>query len=178
MVKLDLGCGRKPREGFEGVDRIAFPEVKHVVDLSAYPWPWVDGSVEEIHCSHYVEHLPARDRVKFVNELYRILTPGGKVTMIAPHWGSNRAYGDMTHCWPPVSEMWFYYLKREWRLDQGNAPHDDVAYNPDGYSCDFDATWGYTLHPALASRNQDFQAFAMGWHKEAVLDIIATLTKR
>lgn len=176
MVKLDLGCGTKPREGFEGVDRIAFPEVKHVVDLTVYPWPWADGSVEEVHCSHYVEHLPARDRVAFVNELHRILAPGGKVTLIAPHWASCRAYGDMTHQWPPVSEFWFYYLSKSWR--SGNAPHDDAAHNPEGYSCDFDSTWGYSLHPSLGARNQEYQSYAMQWQKEAVQDVIATLTKK
>lgn len=178
MVKLDLGCGRKPREGFEGVDKIDFPEVKHVVDLTAGQWPWENNSVDEIHCSHFLEHLTGEQRIHFVNAMYRVLKSGGTVTIIVPHWSSCRAYGDMTHQWPPVSEFWFYYLSRKWRLDEGNAPHDDVTHNPLGYSCDFDATWGYTLNPALAVRNQEYQSFAMQWHKEACQDIVATLTKR
>lgn len=176
MVRLDLGCGKQKKDGFDGVDKIAFEGVDHVCDLSIPGWPFADGSVDEVHCSHFVEHLAARERITFANELHRILKPGGKATLIAPHWASCRAYGDMTHQWPPVSEFWFYYLKKEWR-DQ-NCPHDDIEHNPYGYSCDFDATWGYSLNPALYTRNQEFQQFAMANYKEAAQDLICTLVKR
>lgn len=58
-VRLDFGCGQNPKEGFEGVDLYA-PEVKHRVDLWKFPLPWADNSVDEIHCSHFMEHLPAQ----------------------------------------------------------------------------------------------------------------------
>ena len=175
-MKLDLGCGKNKKEGFEGVDSIAFEGVDHVVDLRSFPWPWEDGSVEEVHASHFIEHLPARERIAFVNEIHRILAPGGKATLIAPHWASCRAYGDMTHCWPPVSEFWFYYLSKAWR--EANAPHDDVAHNPEGYSCDFEATWGYGINPSIQTRNQEFQQFALANYKEAITDLYATLVKK
>ncbi len=176
MTKLDLGCGKNKKEGFEGVDSIAFEGVDHVVDLSVLPWPWEDGSVDELHSSHVIEHIPARERIAFMNECYRILVPGGKMTLIAPHWASCRAYGDMTHVWPPVSEFWFYYLSKEWR--SANCPHDDVEHNPTGYSCDFGATWGYGVNPALQTRNQEFQQFALANYKEAITDLYATLVKK
>jgi hypothetical protein len=58
-VKLDLACGQTPIEGFEGVDLYA-PNAKHKVDLFKFPYPWASDSVDEIHCSHFAEHLPAR----------------------------------------------------------------------------------------------------------------------
>ena len=57
-LKLDLGAGQSPREGFEGVDLNA-PNPAHRVDLFSYPMPWEDSSVDELHCSHFIEHLPA-----------------------------------------------------------------------------------------------------------------------
>lgn len=60
LVRLDLGCGGNPQEGFEGVDLLA-PNARHKVDLFKFPFPWADDSVDELHCSHFVEHLPARD---------------------------------------------------------------------------------------------------------------------
>lgn len=174
-LKLDLGCGKSRKQGFIGVDSRAFEGVDQVVDLTG-PWPWADESVEEAHSSHFIEHLSARERTHFVNELHRVLIPGGKALLIAPHFASCRAYGDPTHVWPPVAEFWFYYLLKSWR-DQ-NAPHTDVLWNPDGFSCDFDATWGYSLHPGITARNAEFQQFAMSFYKEAVQDIIATLVKR
>jgi hypothetical protein len=173
-LKLDLGCGPNKKEGFFGVDIISFPNVDLVFDLKQ-PWPWEDNSVEEVHTSHFIEHLDANERIHFVNELYRVLKMEGKATMIAPHWASCRAYGDPTHKWPPISEFWFYYLQKEWRL--ANAPHDDFATCGYGYKCDFDVTWGYSLHPDVIPRNQEYQMIAMTFYKEACQDILATLVK-
>jgi len=145
-------------------------KVKHVVDLTTMPWPWASNSVEEAHCSHFVEHLTAPQRIAFVNELHRVLVPGGKCQLVVPHWASCRAYGDLTHQWPPVSEFWFYYLSRTWR--ELNAPHND------GYTCDFDATWGYSLHPSLVHRVGDHQSYALQFYKESAQDIVATLTAK
>lgn len=176
-LKLDLGCGRNPREGFEGVDRTQFDgKVKHVLDLTATPWPWADSSVAEAHSSHFLEHLDGIERVHFVNELYRVLVPGGKVTLVVPHWCSMRAYGDPQHKWPPVSEFWFYYLSAAWRAQ--NTPHLEKANWEHGFACDFEAVWGYTPHPLLQTRNQEYQQDAFQWKKEACQDIIATLTAK
>lgn len=175
LLKLDFGAGPHPRDGFESVDKTPFPGVKHVVDLTVTPWPWADGSVAEAHASHFLEHLTAMQRVAFWNELYRVLVPGGTCQIIVPHWASNRAYGDPTHQWPPVSEMAFYYIKREWRL--ANAPHTDAERLAGGFNCDFDATWGYAMRPDLSVRNQEFQQFAMQNYKEACMDTICTATK-
>jgi SAM-dependent methyltransferase len=169
FLKLDFGCGPNKREGFEGVDCRKFDGVDHVVDLKK-KWPWKKNSVEEAHSSHFIEHLTAPERIHFVNELYRVLIPGGKCQIIVPHWASCRAYGDLTHQWPPVSEFWFYYLSQEWR--DANAPHNDE------YACDFMATWGFSMHQMLISKNQEYQEHALYFWKEAAQDIIATLTKR
>jgi SAM-dependent methyltransferase len=168
-LKIDLGCGPGKKEGFIGVDTIAFPSVDIVADLRK-AWPWKDGTVDEAHASHFVEHLEADERVHFVNELYRVLKPGARCAIITPHWAASRAYGDMTHKWPPVSEFWYFYLNAEWR--KANAPHND------GYTCDFDATWGYGVRPDLNLRAPEHQQYALANFKEAAQDLVATLTKR
>lgn len=168
-MKLDLGCGINKKEGFIGVDSRSFQGVDVVADLTK-PWPWADDTVDEVHCSHMVEHLTAEQRIFFVNELYRVLKKGGTATIITPHWASTRAYGDLTHQWPPVCEMWFFYLDKDWRAV--NAPHND------GYTCDFAATWGYGMHQSLLTRNPEFQQFALNFYKEAAQDIHATVIKK
>ncbi len=174
-MKLDIGCGKRKREGFTGVDQYPMEGVDVVLNVGNEPWPWEDGSVEEIHASHFLEHLTAAQRVHFVNEAFRVMKEGAKATIITPHWASNRAYGDFTHQWPPVAEMWYYYLKREWRAV--NAPHTDKEWNPQGYDCNFDATWGYSFLPDLGARHPDHVQFALQNYKEAAQDLHATLTK-
>src|SRR5713226_6238945 len=175
LLKLDLGAGKHKKEGFLGVDRRAFEGVDVVTDLTTV-WPWADDSVEEIHMSHVLEHFTGPQRVHLFNEMYRVLIKGGKTTLITPHWCSNRAYGDFTHQWPPVSEMLYFYLSKTWRHD--NAPDNDIEWNPEGYNCDFEATWGYSIHQEFATKSQDRVGFATQFYKEACQDLIATLTKK
>jgi hypothetical protein len=180
-VRLDLGCGTHKRntdnqgqpQTWVGVDSISFPGVDVVMNLTD-KWPWKDSTVEEAHTSHCLEHFGATGRIHFINELYRVLKPGAKCSVIVPHWASCRAYGDPTHQWPPISEMWFYYLKKEWRISQ--APHTDSQNWNQGFKCDFDAVWGYHYHPEVAQRNQEYQQYAQNFLKEAIWDLQATLT--
>lgn len=169
MLRLDLGCGTRKREGFHGVDVRPFDGVDTVLDLTG-PWPWEPNSVEEAHASHFIEHLTGDERIHFVNELYRVLRPGGTCQIIVPHWASCRAYGDLSHKWPPVSEFWFYYLSKAWR--DVNAPHQDE------YVCDFEATWAYALRQDLLTRHEEHQVYALTNFKEAAQDIIAMLVSR
>jgi SAM-dependent methyltransferase len=187
-IRIDIGCGKNKRKDGEwiGVDVIQFDGVDVACNLSSGAWPWETDSVDEANCSHFLEHLTNLndkwERVHFFNELYRVLKPGAKCILTLPHWCSNRYYGDPTHK-EPFSEMGFYYLSREWRNGDAakgimaNAPHADKKFNPHGYDCNFVATWGYGLNPAIQSRNTEYQTFALQNYKEAATDMIATLVK-
>lgn len=183
-LKLDLGCGPNPREGFAGVDRIAFNERIQEFDLRQ-PWPWADQSVSEVWCSHFVEHLEPHERCHFFNELYRILKPNrrengrdveGFATIVVPHWGSCRAYGDPTHRWPPMGEMFWYYLCEDWRLSQ--APHTDKRHWEQGYNCHLECRWGNSWNPAIAARNEEWKAFAALHYREAIHDMQCVVTRK
>lgn len=177
-IRIDIGCGKNKKSGFVGFDSIAFDGVD-VVGSVTVRWPWDDNSVDEVHCSHLLEHLTNLndkwERIHFFNELYRVMKPGASCQLIIPHWASNRYYGDPTHK-EPFSEMGFYYLDKGWRAV--NAPHADAEHSPNGYACDFTATWGYSMHQSLQARNPEYQMHALTWFKDAAQDIIATLTKK
>ena len=169
-LRLDLGSGPHKKEGFKGVDILPFDgKVDIVFDLRKKKWPWKSGSVSEIHCSHFLEHLTGEERITFFNELYRVMKKDAKGLIITPHWASGRAYGDLTHQWPPVVEMFWYYLDKTWRA--GNAPH--VFLN-----CDFMCTWGYSVAPAWQVKNQETQMFGLNHYREVAQDMITTITKR
>ena len=179
LLRLDIGCGPNKRgPEWTGVDAIAFDGVDIVGDAGS-PAFWDQfetESVEEAFASHFLEHLTPPQRIALFNGLYRVMKPGAQMGIITPHWASCRAYGDMSHTWPPVSEFFYYYLNAEWRM--ANAPHLDVKYKPDGFDCNFEAAWGYGMHQQLMTRNTDYQQFALSWYKEAASDLHATITKR
>jgi len=177
MVKLDIGCGIRKQEGFIGVDKFPLQGVDVVMDITKDPWPWEPESVDQVHCSHFIEHLTAMERVQFLNNLYRVMKYGAQAQLIAPNWASCRAYGDPTHQWPPIGEMFPFYLNYEWRVTQGNAPHTDASNDPTMYSCDFDVLTGFNLDIGVQPRHDEARAWMMKYYKESTPDIYITLTK-
>ena len=175
MLRIDLGCGKNKIKDeanpWTGVDAIAFDGVDVVLDLRQ-PWPWADGEVDEIHCSHFLEHLTGAERIHFFNELHRVLKPGAQARIITPHWSHERAYGDPTHQWPPVCSWTYFYLGKAWR--DINAPHT-------GYVCDFDYVLAGTHDPNdayVAFRSMEVKSTLMARNVNVTTDLIATLTKK
>jgi SAM-dependent methyltransferase len=177
-IKLNIGSGPTAMEGFLSIDTIKFNDDIVQFNAGTDVWPYEDNSVDEVHCSHTLEHMTnfgdKWERVHFFNELYRVLKDKGKATIIIPHWNSCRYYGDPTHK-EPISEFAFYYLSKEWRAV--NAPH---ANGKGVYSEDlnFEATWGYGMNPAIVTRNPEYQQYAMANFKEAINDLYCTLIKK
>ncbi|MGA1871581.1 MAG: class I SAM-dependent methyltransferase [bacterium] len=92
-MKLNLGCCNTLLPGFVNVDIIPAPGVM-VADLRK-PWPWQDNSVNHVHAWDIIEHLP--DKIFTMNELWRVLQPGGKVEIIVPTTEGSGAWQDPTH---------------------------------------------------------------------------------
>src|SRR5687768_17165965 len=122
---LDLGAGQNPREGFIPVDAVAIPGMNNIVhDLSVFPYPWDESTVDEVHLSHVLEHFTKPDRAKMLNEIYRILKPGGLATIITP-CGSRHAQ-DPTHKDSEVVPGFYGYFNREWR-EANKLTHNEYA---------------------------------------------------
>jgi SAM-dependent methyltransferase len=168
LLKLNLGCSNRKLEGFVNVDIIQTQATDIVCDLRKR-WPWENDSVGYVEASHFLEHLDGPERVHFFNELYRVLIKDGKALIITPHHSSSRAYGDLTHKWPPVVEYFWYYLDKGWR--SANATHVPLG-------CDFMVTWGYNINPQWQSRNQETVQFGVNHYREVAWDMIATCTKK
>jgi len=166
-VKLNLGCGRTPKEGYVNVDRRALPGVDVVHDLTVTPWPWEDGSVEEVVSYGCVQQLP--DLVAFCNELYRVLAPGAKAEIHVPYITSSRAWADPRNV-QKLSEQTFLYTSRIYREMQGA---DDA-----GFTCHFEPVeYGFVYSPLFAERSKDAREF-MAKHYWNVVDTLAIwLTK-
>ena len=149
LLKLDLGCGnQKVTAEHIGVDfsRACNPDV--ILDLLDYPWPWADNSVEDIYCSHYIEHIPMRgmsDRhlkdplIMFFEECYRILTPGGMLYLRFPVCTAEPAFQDPTHKrylsrhlvayfnqpWRKWANVEQYYIKADFQIITDKVQQDE-----------------------------------------------------
>lgn len=96
-MKLNLGALDRRFPGFLSVD--ICPPADFVADLTK-TWPWPDCSVAEVLAYDVFEHLP--DKRHTMNELWRVLRPGGKATLQIPH----ATMGDGGHCDPTHQSYW------------------------------------------------------------------------
>lgn len=143
-MRLDLGSGAHPRDGFDGVDRVDLGQ-RWTVDLDVVPWPWDDSSVDEVHTAHFVEHVA--DLPAFMDELWRVLVPGGVAEIRHPYAWSDWAIADPTHRRQLVEMSW-YYFDREWRDIKGLSHY--------GWQCDFPIkSFEMHLTPEWAQRRSE-----------------------
>ncbi len=110
-MSLELGCGdRKRHPDAIGVDLRDLPGVDVVGDVFDVLARIPDGSVDEVHSYHFLEHLDRIDRL--VHQLARIVKPGGRVTTVVPHFSNPYYYSDPTHR-TPFGLYSFSYLARD-----------------------------------------------------------------
>lgn len=94
LIAVDLGCGTQKEKGFIGVDIVPADQVDVVADLNqGFPFP--DHSVDLVKAHDFIEHLP--DRIKTMNELWRICKPGAIVDILVPSTDGRGAFQDPTH---------------------------------------------------------------------------------
>lgn len=122
-MKLDLGAGSCPREGFTGVDIVKIGDGIAFDLVSGLRWPWETSSIEELASSHFIEHIPndnvmtmserpcpcgaancrSRQQVRkdalffFFDEAFRVIQPGGLFYLTWPALKSSDAFRDPTH---------------------------------------------------------------------------------
>ncbi len=82
-LKLNLGCGKVPIEGYVNVDRRPAPGVDLVVDLQRTSWPFRDSQFDEVLASHILEHLI--DMEAAMREIHRVMKPGGLLKILVPY---------------------------------------------------------------------------------------------
>lgn len=177
VIKLDLAAGQNKREGFTGVDIWPGSDVVH--DLFTFPYPFEDNTVDEIVCSHFVEHIPMEYVVvngktkdmffAFIDEVYRMLKVGGKATLIFPCATSTRAFQDPTHRrFIPAATA--YYFSKQWR-EMNKLDHYNV-------NCDFDFVVGESINGNWVNRSQETKVFANMSYWNVVDDLHFILTKK
>ena len=75
-IRLNLGAGAVPIQGFTPIDRRTGAEV--------YPLAYLVGSVDEIRASHVLEHFPQLKIAAVLLDWVAALKPGGKLTIAVP----------------------------------------------------------------------------------------------
>jgi SAM-dependent methyltransferase len=108
---LDLGCGLAPKNPFQaqevfGVDVRADTAAQIAkADLVIEPIPYADDSFDFVTAHDFIEHVPrvvyAPTRrnafIELMNEVYRVLKPGGLFLSVTPAYPHAAVFSDPTH---------------------------------------------------------------------------------
>jgi SAM-dependent methyltransferase len=92
---LDVGCGSAKTAGAVGIDISQDTDADIVHDLDEFPYPLDGERFDHVVMQDVIEHLHEPFRV--MEELHRVLRPGGRLQLRTPHFSSALAYGDPTH---------------------------------------------------------------------------------
>lgn len=115
-MKLDIGSGRSKLEGYTTVDNDPLVNADICCDITEHI-PVANNSVEEIRCSHVLEHIDPTKKVKVMAELYRVLQMYGVIFISLPVAGSKESYMDPTH-------ISFWNEESFWYFEKGNNFHE------------------------------------------------------
>jgi len=88
--KINIGAGGEKLPGFISIDidPLVKPDIVRDIEKGL---PFDDNSVDEIKCSHTLEHI--HDLLFVLREFYRVCKNGAKITIIVPLMDAS----DMTH---------------------------------------------------------------------------------
>jgi SAM-dependent methyltransferase len=125
LLKVNVGCGYTPTPGFVNCDLVKHEGVDRAFDAQER-WPFEDNSVGVITGYHMLEHL--HDWAAFFSEAWRVLAPGGTMSLQVPYGASIDGFAERGHLtyWFPTS---FAVLQPSYAEAVGNLQHRDRDMN-------------------------------------------------
>ncbi|MGW5355320.1 glycosyltransferase [Streptomyces sp. NPDC004031] len=106
LLALDLGAAHGKPAGYRGVDRLPGEGVDITGTLPG-PLDLADGSVGVIRAVDFLPHVP--DKTGLINEIHRLLAPGGMLLSRTPSTDGRGAFQDPTHtAFYNENSFWYY----------------------------------------------------------------------
>jgi len=176
LLRVNLACGQNKKDGYIGIDSVKTNVTDIVHDLMTFPWPLEDDSVYEMECSHFVEHIPIQlidgsfGMNKFMDEVWRVLMPGGTIHIMCPYYTSMRAWQDPTHTRAITDVTFTYYNKKQVEA----MKMDHYA----GMKCNFEqVSRKHYITPEYEAMADEARTYAMKHYWNVVADIGFILRK-
>jgi hypothetical protein len=154
MQKLFLTYSEKTRDGYISV----LPETLSGIEAE---------SVEEIQGEDVLEKLP--DLIKFIEECYRILIKGGKITLSSPYYASAQAWGSPLNI-RGVSERTLNFASKDWR--------DANKWTDRFVKADFEVAGSFAVEESVTHRAPEVQQFWTNRYLNVAQAVFLVLTKK
>ena len=113
---------------------------------------------------------PSDGLILFMNEIYRILKPGGTVSFATPYYAGGILWQDPTHR-RGITEITYKYFDKQWRINSKLMHY--------GITADFDVKLkGYDLYPNVNHATEEDKKFSMRCYNNIIISMYVVLTKK
>ncbi|MBW2596848.1 MAG: methyltransferase domain-containing protein [Deltaproteobacteria bacterium] len=114
QIRINLGCGKRKVKGYINIDIDPAHEPDLILDLSKCALPYGDNSVDEVRAFDFLEHIPLGKTIFVIDEIWRVLKPGGKFEHFTPSTDGRGAFQDPTHLSFWNINSWLYFTDGIW----------------------------------------------------------------
>ena len=112
---MNLGSGYRKLDGFVNIDNREECEPDLCIDIIDEGLPYEDSTVDYVFAQDFLEHIPPEYVVSLIEEIYRVLKPGGTFEHLTPSTDGRGAFMDPTHrSWWNINS-WLYYMDDHYR---------------------------------------------------------------
>lgn len=151
-MKLNLGCGGRPLEGYINIDQDSldtmkkryphqtFPENVTIEQHNILNLPYADQSIDEVRADSFIEHLTFKEERVFFLEMKRILKPDGIFTWSVPD------FEDCIKLWLAAKDEW-----QDFYRDDEEAIKTEHWFGT--YTYKTENRWGYLTAMIFGSQN-------------------------
>lgn len=128
-LRLNVGCARNQLPGFLNIDIDPRCHPDMLVEPGK-PWPFPSGQFNFVLMSHILEHV--RDPFPLLDDVWRVLRPGGHVLIVVPHGMSEQQMGTPAHvvAYNAMSFTAFTTQRYETPGDHGYGAYEGKPVHP------------------------------------------------
>jgi len=113
-MKLNLGCGHNQISDYINID--IRPEVKPDVACDVeMGLPYENSTIDEVRAHDFLEHIRLGQTVRVIEEIYRVLKNGGRLSISVPSTDGRGAFQDPTHKSFWNINTWLYFTDDRYR---------------------------------------------------------------
>ena len=114
-MKINLGSGYRNIDNHINIDIRESVKPDVVADLSV-GFPFKSDSIEEVRAHDFLEHVPLGKTIGVIEEIFRVLKPGGFFDHSTPSTDGRGAFMDPTHLSFWNINSWLYFCNQSWNI--------------------------------------------------------------
>lgn len=174
IYKLNVGCGGQPLSGYINIDQDNLHTLKNrypdrnfdnnlvIENHDIFNLPFASDSIDEVNADALLEHLSFTEEPLFLNEVSRVLKPGGIFRCSVPDFEA------LCRLWLEANDDW-----QDFHSVAPSGQTQSVWFGSPGF--DFSKRWGYLMTSFYGTQNASGQFHKNGYSEAKLFKMMTRL---